>query len=346
MRARREVTLLVALSACVAFANVTIDAGAETPTLASNVAADPAIGTRIIGTDGANNNFYAYNQNGSLQQVVIVGLNTSADIRDGLLAVAVPNTGILFFVESSLAQATLADGGFPTINLSQVSQVALGEDTGGNTMVFANSGGTSVFRYQYGGDALTPVTLTGVPRGLAWFDNHLYATLAGSVVAIDSSGSTQTVIASDLGSSEGIVVTTIAGGTYALIASSSDSKVYVHRLSAPAGFVDSFSVKNGAAAVAPRYLAANNTTLVLQDALTANYKIVSLADVAAALQLSSSTSDAGTPGTPDAGHEGPGGVTPGGGGGAEPIQLCGCAAPPILLVPMLLLLMLRRKFRR
>ncbi len=343
--------LLGALAACTAFADITVEALAQTPAIPSFTAGDPAIGTRVIGTDRSMNSFYAYNRSGVQQQFVPVGLNGAADLRDGVLAVAVPNTGVLFFYESSLVEMSLTDGGSPTLNLPQVSMVALGTDAIGNTRVFANNGGTTVYEFAYGNPApISSVVLSGAPRGLAWFGGKLYATLSDSVVSAEGT-TVKTVISDNMGSAEGIVVTTIGDGTYALLASSTDNSIYVHQLSAPTGFIGKFSVTSGTSKVSPRYLASNGTTLVVQDELTANYKILELSQLGSALGISLGvTLDGGFdggPGAADAGQSnGPGGVVPGGGGGGEPLPLCGCAAPPLLFVPALLLLMLRRKFRR
>lgn len=337
----------VALLASTAAAqvDVTVDAGAQTMVVPSFVAEDPAVGTYVIGTDGAQNGFYAYELTGAWRNTVITGLTRSADISRGVLAVAAPNAGILFFNEADQTVMLAPDGGVATIQLASVSMVALGDDGSGNLVVFANSGGTTLFSYRFGGDALPDVTLPAVPRGLAWGNGALYATITGAVVAVDGSGAVTTVISENVGSADGLTMVEVGNATYAFIASSSDSRVYVHRVSGTPAFIGTLTVKNGSATVTPKYVASNNAWLVLQDSATANYKIVDLTHALVALQLVSSAVDGGTPGGSDGGSGGPSGpgTVPGWGPSAPLNPSCSVGTPLLLLPAVLALLRSRRR---
>lgn len=341
--------LAATLLACTAAAQVdaTVNANAETMVVPSFVAQDPAVGTYVIGTDGVQTGFYAYELAGAWRNTVVTGLTRSADISGGVLAVAAPNAGILFFHEADQSVLLGPDGGSATIQLASVSLVALGDDGSGNLMVFANNGGSTLYSYLFGGAAQPDVTLPAVPRGLAWGNNALYATINGAVVSVDTAGTVSTVISSNVGAAEGLTMVSTGGQTYAFIASSSDSRVYVHRVSGTPTFIGTLTVKNGQSTVTPRYVASSGAWLVLQDNGTANYKIVAMSDALAALQLAGSPStDGGTPGGGSDGGSsaGPGGTPGGGGGPSATLNPVTCSiGAPLLLLPAVLALLRRRR---
>jgi myo-inositol-hexaphosphate 3-phosphohydrolase len=239
--------------------------------------------------------------------------------------------------------------------------------------------------------ALTPITVPEPPAGLAVDDRtgRLYVSLQTmGVFTVDRSGNSSFLISIDAGHLGsvigGIDLFLVAdGGTLVFTASPSEVALEVHSVSGSlATFRTALQIgmtDGGPQLGQPHHLDVYERpvpgfpkgVLIVQDELTANYKLVSLAAVDAVFPLPDpwipggapatldSGVDAGADGGSDGGSPGDGGIVDGGAPGAdggggrppgpapgvEPAPTCGCTGGPFAALPALLLLWWIRRLR-
>lgn len=348
----------------------TVRARAETTSIPSAKASDPALTSFIIGSDPLNVGLYLSNLNGSPSGSVPIGLVNSVDVRGSLVAASSPTGGIFLFrpgVGASLIPETPSS--FPA---SSAGQLALGSlPDGGRTLWFDTS--SDIVRHYalpydsangYSPTPVADVQLPGVPKGLAYDDvgQQLYATIPQvGVVAVHEDGGTTTVIPSNnglLGSSLGGLGLYRSGNlVFVFTTSPNDDLIFVHALDTGGGVtaIGSLHISSGldggqlvrrpefidVVASIPGY---TTGALLVHDGLVHNYKLVALADVTALLPgfdggLGIGV-DAGTQPTVDAGSS----SEPGGGGPSRPGPSApdwnekGCSTTSLVALPALLLL--------
>lgn len=375
----------------------------ETRSIPSNVAGDPAIARRqvalesgtfdqlfIIGTDAVQNGVYVFNLDGTVAQTLPLGPVNSADVRDRFLFVSNNNLGVQAFALADAGFLQLAPTSFSVTTPGPLAVYAVDDST---TSLWVDTRSATMRRFSaqedggrvsYSNDP--DVTLSQGASGLAADPRtgQLYVSQpAVGILQVDPNGQSRYVVSVD-GGELGAIVGGVAvmplldGGAWLFSAAASRDRVVVHEVDVTNGstFIGSFELgpPDGGASRArsPAFLDLSTVPstvfprglLVVQDGVSANYKIVDLAKLDALFPLpptwpaadagmmsvtdaGSMVSDGGT--TPDAGVR-DGGTTSGGGGGSprppigsdpEP-RGCGCNAPSILVLPLLLLWWIRR----
>ncbi len=387
--------LLASLVCCnVALAQTVVPWTSQTSSIASTQAGDPAFVSLprtgdagvdlIIGTDTAQTGVYTWNADGQLKQLIPLGLVAAADARGTLVVVAQSNGALITFEAS-------ADGGLT--RLLPVSQsvptpghVALRalDDAGFEVWVDTSSptlrhfalNRLSAAELQY--FPLADVAVPQTPSGLAVDDRtgRVYVALPTlGVVAVEPDQQVNFVISIDAGQLGPVVggldlYPAADGGTLLFSTSPSQETIVVHQVDGlQATWVAAFAVhqpgNRSVRARLPRHLDVYEHAfegfprgaLIVHDGVSANYKLVSLADVDDAgisipppFEMGESV-DAGLlpdGGTTDGGTARDGGPSGGGGGtGGQPGNMpgidptptpCGCTGGPLVILPALLLL--------
>jgi len=330
----------------------------------------------VIGTDTAQTGVYTFGPGGVLEQIVPLGLVNAADARGSLLLVAQANGAVVSFEVGDGGLTRLAPLG---VAVPTPGRLALTDNHDGGFEVWVDTSSTTLQHFSITRDAqpqtlsFTPqpsVVIPQVPAGLVSDDRdgRLYLSFANlGVAALELDGGLNFVISID-GGQLGPVVGGVElfpmadGGTLLFTASPSTAKIVVHQVAGQQStFITQFAL--GAPDGGPtranlmRHLALFPSgfpdfplgALIVQDGVLANYKLVSLADVAPLVPqlVPPAAVDGGTSldgGVRDGGSGpsggGPGGV-PGGGmpsGGVDPVATCGCTSAPLALLPAFLLL--------
>lgn len=360
----------------------------ETARVPSNQAGDPALAfvptdvdagvSLLVGTDTAQVGVYGFELDGVLRQTVPLGLVNGADTRGDLVVVTGANGGLFSFqlTDAGLVRVDPQLANVPTPNRVALSALddggfELWTDTSSTRLAhFTIERRTSDFLYTRGPDVLLPET----PSGLAADDRtgRLFVTLpTKGLFVLEPDATLEQVVSIETGRLGPVVggvdvVGLSDGGVLAFTTSPSTDKVIVHAVAGlQATLVASFEVgaPDGGAvrARSPKHLDLTGGfpdfplgALVLHDGVSANYKLVSLLDVAPLvpelLDQDAGVSDGGVTdaGVADAGTRtdaGTGGGTggtgrPGGTGSTPPDEPsgCGCTDAPFALLPALLLL--------
>lgn len=391
-------SLLVATSAFAQLVPWTL----ETSPIASTQAGDPAFlfvpaplpnGVQlIVGPDSLQLGIYLWVP-GQFPQVLPVGMVNSADARGAVLVVSSVSTNTLLVFQ-------VADGGLDSIdngnlNVPTPGQVALAQNGDGGFEVWVDTSSPTIQHFTMsavvdGGvtfRALSSITVPETPTGLAVDDRRgrLYVAQPSlGVLAVERSGLSDFVISIDGGHLGAVVggldlFLSADGGALLFSTAPTEDELKVHALiGSMATYRTALQIGDtdgGARSRVPRFVDVFEQpvpgfprgVLVVQDGVTANYKLVSLADVNAVFPLPPPylpgavvVSDAGTDGGADAGAVDGGvdagvsdGGTGGGGGGlspgpphsADPMPTCGCTGGPFTILPALLLLWWIRRLR-
>lgn len=379
--ARMIRSTLALLLAVPAFAQ-TVPWTAETSLIPSTQTGDPAFVSApgvelVVGTDTAQTGIFTWNAAGTLQQVVPVGIVRSASARGALLVVSSSFGGLFTFEATDAGLVRLEPQSFP---VPSPGLVALTRALDGGLEVWLDTQSLLLRHFAMsevddGGvtySELPPVALPQPPSGLVADERsgRLYVAQPSlGVLRVEADGTSDILISIDagqLGSRVGGLglLHALDGGAVLFSTASPENAVVLHTVSgtqATFGAQLEFGPPDGGAVRVqlPQFLDVFDQpapgfprgVLVVQDTTGANYKLVSLADVALAFSLPPSfpeAPDAGVDGGVDAGSGGDGGSGLGVGGGsgtsrpppsADPQPgPCGCTGGPFALFPALLLL--------
>ena len=362
----------------------------ETPSIPSNLPGDPAVlltpKLTVVGTDTIQPQVFFWPV-GQAALSYPAGPANSADARETLVAVGVPasNTVLLFAVTD--AGLTPLDTG--TFTVPSPRQVALRQSGAGFELFIATSNQTIEHHrlaIADGGVTFTArpsITVSEPSSGLAADDRtgQLYVaqpTRGVVLVQTDNSASfLMSIDAGHLGTAVGGLglYPALDGGTLVFTTAPNESRLQVHSgQGAYLGTLSVGDVDGGPASLGrPDFLDVfaqpapgfPRGVVVVEDAITANYKIISLADIDAVFPLPPSFAppgpdagtgadagtDAGTVVRIDAGT----GTGAGGGVGGNPgpppsaepnTPSCGCTGGPFVILPGLLLLWWIRRLRQ
>lgn len=367
----------------------------QTPSIPSNLPGDPAVlltpKLTVVGTDTVQPQVYFWPV-GQAASSFPAGPASSADARRTLLAVGVPasNTVLLFAVTS--AGLTPLDTG--TFTVPSPRHVALRQSAAGFEL-FVSTSNQTIEHHRLaiadGGVTFTrqpSITVSEIASGLAADDRtgQLYvAQPSRGVVLVQTDNSTSFLMSIDaghLGTAVGGLglYPALDGGTLVFTTAPNESLLQVHSgQGAYLGTLSVGDVDGGPATLGkPDFLEVfaepapgfPRGAVVVEDAISANYKIISLADIDAVFPLPPSFAppapdagpvadagagadagtDAGTGVRTDAGPGGAGGgsgLNPGPPPSAEPnTPSCGCTGGPFVILPGLLLLWWIRRLRQ
>lgn len=367
---------------------------AQTSSIPSVQAGDPAFvrtlrradgGTGLVlGTDTAQVGLYSWFPGGQLDKVFPVGLVNSVDARGSLVAVSSGLNSVLLFSVTGMGTVTQLHTNAP--NIPSPGQLALAQHADGGFEVWVDTKSLSIehlvlFVEGDGGVTMTstsPLTVPQVPTGLAIDDRtgRLYVSQPTlGVLALDRDGSSHFAISIDAGTvgpTVGGVDLFLAADGSALLFSASPltDEIKVHRLVGDqATFLASLQIgapqgEQGLTRM-PWYVDVYEQPvpgfpqgiLVVHDGASANYKVVSLADVASALPIPAPfipqeaviDPEGDVDGGIDAGKGIVGAIDGGRPGGpgpsAEELPQCGCSGAPLVALSVLALLWWTRRVR-
>jgi myo-inositol-hexaphosphate 3-phosphohydrolase len=362
---------------------------AETTSIASTQAGDPAFVfvptdvdagvSLIVGTDTAQTGLYVWGVTGALQQIIPLGLVSSADSRDDIVTAAISNGSLSAF---QVGDAGIVRYSPSSISVATPNSVAMQNAHDGGYEVWVDTSSTTLVHFAFSRAGpftlawtlLPSVTLPQVPSGLAVDDRtgRVYVSISTmGIVAVEPDGTSRFVASIDAGQLGavigGIDLFPLAdGGTLLFTGSPAAEQIVVHRVSnLQSTFVTQFQVgpPDGGSSRArlTRHVAIfpepvpdfPRGVLLVQDGVLANYKLVSMVDVAQVVpDLNAvTTPDGGLDGGVDGGASLDGGTRPDGGsvgvtggpggmpsGEPTPTPTCGCHGGPLAVLPALLLL--------
>ena len=362
---------------------------AETTRLPSNQAGDPTFVFRpgpadagvslVIGTDPGQLGAHTWSPDGTMQQAVSSPtIVHAADARDSLVVFSSRFGSLLTFEASSGGLTQLQP---LTVDVPTAGQLALAHNPGGGFQLWVDNSSQTVQHYtlssilngevQY--TALPSITVPQTPSGLAIDDRtgRLYvAQPTLGILAVEPDGGAGFLVSIDAGQLGAWVggldlFPAADGGAVLFSAAPAEQKVIMHILSgAQASFQAALQFgppDGGGGRVQSRFLDVFESPLpgfpkgllVLQDELTASYKVVSLVDVAAVTPLPEPPvprTDGGVDGGVDGGRTTStpgetGGHSSGPGASAQPLPPCSCGGP-LSALPLLSALLLLSWIRR
>ncbi|MGV3621898.1 MAG: hypothetical protein ACO1OB_13830 [Archangium sp.] len=348
------------------FAQTVVPWKAQTTSIPSNQAGDPALTSSfIIGTDTANLGIYLSDLNGFPSGNVPAGIVRSVDVRGQLIAASSPQGGILLF-RPGIGASVVAESPASIVS-STPDQLALGTLSDGGFLISVNSG-TQLRQYALSRDTtgymsttLPSLQLPGVPSGLAFDDatQRLYVSIpTEGVVIVEPDGGISPAVTLNgglLGSTPGGIALYRSGAdVFIFTTSSSEDSVFI-TVNTANGYASvgqlKFSAPDGGTLVRlPAHLdiatgvqGYGSGALLVHDGVLHNYKLVDMADVVSLLSADAGTApiDAGMMVVPDGGK--PQGTVGGGGGGGLPPpgagkENFGCSTGSLVALPALLLL--------